>query len=91
MFGQLFDVILASVEEVEVGSASGLLNALQQFGNALGVAVVGTIFFNVLDAPNRPTDGLAVTALACLVPLAISFVLAFRLPARAREGGPAAH
>ena len=29
-------------------SASGTLNALQQLGAALGVAVVGTVFFTVL-------------------------------------------
>lgn len=88
VFGQLFDVILASIEdEAEVGSASGLLNALQQFSFSLGVAVFGTIFFDVIDVPKLPSDALAITALACLVPLAISFVLAFRLPPKPRPGG----
>ena len=87
VFGQLFDVILASVVEEEVGSASGLLNALQQLSFAFGVAVIGTVFFNVIDVPHLPSDALSVTALAALVPLAISFVLAFRLPPRPRPGG----
>jgi hypothetical protein len=41
----LFDVVLASVTDEETGSASGLLNAGQQLAGAIGVAVLGTIFF----------------------------------------------
>jgi EmrB/QacA subfamily drug resistance transporter len=44
-----FDTILAAVTVPELGSASGVLNALQQFGGAVGVAVVGTVFFSVLS------------------------------------------
>ena len=45
VFGPLFNVILAGVEDHEVGSASGTLNAIQQLGNSIGVAVLATIFF----------------------------------------------
>lgn len=44
----LFNVILSGVEDHEVGSASGVLNAMQQLGAAIGVAVVGTVFFSLL-------------------------------------------
>ena len=44
----LFSVILAGVAEHEVGTASGVLNAVQQLGAAVGVAVVGTVFFGLL-------------------------------------------
>ena len=44
----LFNVILAGVEDHEVGTASGVLNAVQQLGAAVGVAVVGTVFFGLL-------------------------------------------
>jgi EmrB/QacA subfamily drug resistance transporter len=44
----LFNVILSGVEEHEVGSASGVLNAMQQLGSSIGVAVVGTVFFSLL-------------------------------------------
>jgi predicted MFS family arabinose efflux permease len=43
-----FDIVLVGVESHETGSASGTLTALQQFGSALGVAVMGTIFFGLL-------------------------------------------
>jgi hypothetical protein len=46
VFGPLFNVILAGVDDHEVGSASGTLNAIQQLGNAIGVALLATIFFS---------------------------------------------
>jgi EmrB/QacA subfamily drug resistance transporter len=82
--GQLFDFILAGVGMDEVGSASGVLEAVQQLSNALGVAVLGTIFFSAFGA-RLPTHALAITAWVCLVPLAVAFALIFLLPMRARE------
>ena len=43
-----FNTIMAAVSDAELGSASGALNAIQQLGSAIGVAVLGTIFFSVL-------------------------------------------
>jgi EmrB/QacA subfamily drug resistance transporter len=77
--GQLFGFILAGVSMDEVGSASGVLEAVQQLATALGVAVLGTIFFSAFGA-HLPTHALAVTAWACLVPLVACFLLIFRLP-----------
>jgi EmrB/QacA subfamily drug resistance transporter len=82
-FGQLFDFILAGVEMDHVGSASGVLEAVQQLASALGVAVLGTIFFSRLGA-HLPTDALQITAWACLVPLLAAFGLVFLLPMQAR-------
>jgi hypothetical protein len=82
--GQLFDFILAGVGMDEVGSASGVLEAVQQLSSALGVAALGTIFFSAFGS-HLPTHALAITAWACLVPLAAAFALIFRLPMRARE------
>jgi hypothetical protein len=48
LISPLFDFILASVADREVGSAAGVLNAVQQLAGALGVAVLGTIFFTTL-------------------------------------------
>ncbi len=82
--GQLFDFILAGVGMDQVGSASGVLEAVQQLSSALGVAVLGTIFFSAFDA-SSPTRALAVTAWACLVPLGATLLLVFKLPMHARE------
>jgi hypothetical protein len=83
-FGQLFDFILAGVSMDEVGSASGVLEAVQQLSSAIGVAALGTIFFAAFS-DHLPTHAMAITAWACLVPLAAAFVLVFRLPMQARE------
>jgi EmrB/QacA subfamily drug resistance transporter len=82
--GQLFDFILAGVGMAEVGSASGVLEAVQQLSSALGVAALGTIFFSAFEH-HLPTYALAITAWACLVPLGATFLLLFKLPMHARE------
>jgi EmrB/QacA subfamily drug resistance transporter len=82
--GQLFDFILAGVSMDQVGSASGVLEAVQQLSSALGVAVLGTVFFSAFGG-HLPTHALAVTAWACLVPLTVTFLLVFKLPMRARQ------
>jgi EmrB/QacA subfamily drug resistance transporter len=82
--GQLFDFILAGVGMDEVGSATGVVEAMQQLASAVGVAVLGTIFFSAF-ADHLPTHALAITAWACLAPIAAAFALIFRLPMRARE------
>ena len=82
--GQLFRFVLTSVTMNEVGSASGVLEAVQQLSTALGVAVLGTIFFSAFGH-HLPTYALEITAWACLVPLAAAFVLVFRLPMHPRE------
>jgi EmrB/QacA subfamily drug resistance transporter len=82
--GQLFDFILAGVSMDEVGSASGVLEAVQQLSSAIGVAALGTIFFSAF-AGHLPTHALALTAWACLLPLAAAFLLLFALPMHARE------
>ena len=53
VFGPLFNVILAGVDDREVGSASGTLNAIQQLGNAIGVAVLGDGVL-LADGPRAP-------------------------------------
>ncbi|WP_243722440.1 MFS transporter [Actinomadura sp. 7K507] len=45
----IVDVILTGVDRHDAGSASGLLNTTQQVGWALGVALVGVLFFHQLD------------------------------------------
>jgi hypothetical protein len=71
--------VLAGVDDDEVGSASGVLNAMQQLGGAIGIAVIGTIFFSaaasggLVDAFHRTLwveAGVlvATAALVCLLP-----------------------
>ena len=80
-----FDTVLAAVRDEEVGAASGTLNAVQQFGTAAGIAVLGTVFFSAV-----PGAGFAGAFEHVLwiegALLAVAFALVFLLPRRAREG-----
>jgi EmrB/QacA subfamily drug resistance transporter len=85
IFAPLFDIILADLSEHEVGTGSGVLNAAQQFAGALGVAIIGTVFFQWLPSHGwaDATKGIVLVSLACYV---VSFLVAFLLPKQAREG-----
>jgi MFS family permease len=61
MLAPLFSFVLAGVDDHEVGSASGVLNAMQQLGGAAGVALVGTLLFSV-----AATSGLTTAFQRCL-------------------------
>ncbi len=50
VMGPLFSVTLSKVDPRDAGSASGTLSAIQQLGGAIGIAVIGVIFFGQLTA-----------------------------------------
>jgi len=84
LISPLFDFILASVRDHEVGSASGVLNAAQQLASAIGVAAIGTVFFAALAR-----SGYVAAIRECLMielgVAAVLLVLAFALPRRPRD------
>jgi EmrB/QacA subfamily drug resistance transporter len=80
----LFSFVLAGVDDVEAGSASGVLNALQQFGGAMGVAVLGTIFFSALHHRGFASSLVTVLWIECGVLVACS-ALTLLLPRHPRE------
>ncbi|MFF4739343.1 MFS transporter [Streptomyces sp. NPDC001262] len=45
-----FAAALSRVRPHETGSAAGLLNAVQQFGGTLGIALLGSVFFRALSS-----------------------------------------
>ena len=81
----VFSIILAGVSDREVGSASGLLNALQQLGGTIGVAVSGTLFFELLA--KGPLRAMEVTTLVAAVFVFGALVLVQLLPRQARTDG----
>ncbi|BBA95341.1 putative transmembrane efflux protein [Actinacidiphila reveromycinica] len=84
-----FDIALAGVSDDETGSASGVLNAVQQLGGSIGVAVLGTVFFSRAahgTSPARATAAAAQTALwIAAAALAVSTAAAFLMPRRAHH------
>jgi EmrB/QacA subfamily drug resistance transporter len=74
LFGTLIQSILSAAEPAEMGSASGALSAVQQLATALGVAVLGTVFFAATGTTGLVACTLLVTA-TCLVGAALVTLL----------------
>lgn len=79
-----FDIVLAGVEPHESGSASGTMTAVQQLGSALGAAVLGTLFFNLLAEQWSFGSAMQATVWVEIGLLALTLALSFLLPHRAR-------
>ncbi len=73
MIAPLLNIILAGVPPRDAGSASGVLTTFQQLGGAIGVAVVGVVFFGLLSS--RATD-----AITSVTPQLHSQLAAAQLP-----------
>jgi MFS family permease len=74
----LANVVLAAVPSQAAGGAGGLFSTAQQLGGALGVAVIGTIFFGQLGTHSFTqafTHGLPVAAGLFLASAALSLLL----------------
>jgi EmrB/QacA subfamily drug resistance transporter len=94
IFVPLFDIILGGVEEHELGSATGVLGSIQQLGMALGIAVLGTIFFKIVGAEHAAdvfVDAAQTTGIVTIGLIGLAFASAFLLPKAPRaQGGHAA-
>ncbi|ODT79461.1 MAG: MFS transporter [Pelagibacterium sp. SCN 64-44] len=98
-FSSLFQLVLRNVPPRDAGAGSGALQAFQQVGGALGVALVGQIFFSQLSgnfgAGLGPRPAFADAAALALWYQVVSFLLVLALafvfkPSSGRErGGPA--
>ncbi|WP_063627994.1 MFS transporter [Actinospica robiniae] len=91
IFVPLFDLVVGEVRMDQLGSASGVLECVQQFGAALGVAVLGTVFFNAFGAHAGSAAAPAVHAAKLIGEIslgltALSFLLAFLLPRHGQQG-----
>jgi len=84
----LLEVVIADVGDHEVGSASGVLQAVQQLGMSLGIAAIGTMFFGMVGGGAGRTgdfvDAAQTTTLVTVGLIAAAFAIAFLLPRRAR-------
>jgi EmrB/QacA subfamily drug resistance transporter len=74
VFVPMFDVILAGVEPHELGSASGLLEAVQQLAMSVGIAAVGTVVFDSVGGHLGPAVFVHAASHGLLV--AIGFLVA---------------
>ena len=94
-FSALFQAVLANVPPRDAGAGSGSLQAFQQVGGAVGVALIGQIFFSMLEGArdwgatsvHQAFTVSASTAIYYLIgSFALVFVLVFLLKARPKAG-----
>ena len=83
----LVDVALATIPTSEAGAASGAYGTVQQVCAALGVAIAGTVFFDVVgtsyDAGSL-RDGLVAACWVAAAGYALSALASLLLPSRAQ-------
>ncbi|MDP9865534.1 MULTISPECIES: MFS transporter [Streptosporangium] len=93
LMAPFFDIVLAGVEQHETGSASGTMTAVQQLGGAFGVALLGTVFFDLVAGGPHPDIAGAMRVVLWVVAgmLLLTFLTAFLLPRKAREEAHAGH
>jgi EmrB/QacA subfamily drug resistance transporter len=90
--------IVATVDRTEAGAASGVVGVMQRVGSAIGIAVVGSVFFGSLNVtgPGKDelasafTDAAASGLLLSAIFAVVAFALVFALPKRVGGHGPAA-
>jgi len=79
----LTDVALAQTSISNAGAASGVLGTFQQVGSALGVAVIGVVFFGVINdqfSPIMMRDAFRVAIFVPIVALFLSALASLLLP-----------
>jgi MFS family permease len=85
----LADLVLAGVGEDSTGSASGIMNALIQIGGAVGVAVIGVIFFDALGGHPAThavfSHSMQVTMYYEMGVFGLTFLLVFLLPKKSAD------
>ncbi|HEX2145486.1 MAG TPA: MFS transporter [Glycomyces sp.] len=88
IFVPLFGFIVGDLEDHEIGSASGLLESFQQGAAALGVAVLGTVFFGRFAIGGGAAEAMGaaqwVTGLTAALTV-VAFLVAFGLPKQAKS------
>ena len=76
----LVNVVLAAAPAEAAGSASGLFSTTQQLGGAIGVAVLGTVFFDSAGAGHTLAAALLHTAPYAVGAFALCGILSLLLP-----------
>ncbi|MDB5506185.1 MAG: family efflux transporter permease subunit [Devosia sp.] len=90
-FSSLFQLVLSNVPPRDAGAGSGALQAFQQVGGALGVALIGQIFFtnlgNTFATGSTPQAAFASASALALWYVIGSFALVLLLAGFFKRGG----
>jgi MFS family permease len=85
----LMGVVLSGVRPVQAGAASGVLTTTQQFAGAIGIAVLGQVFFAVLGPHPDRSGFVSAAATTAWVNLGLSLLVAALAMVLSRSASPA--
>jgi EmrB/QacA subfamily drug resistance transporter len=83
----LIATVLADLSPRHAGAASGVLSTAQQVGNALGIALVGGLFYGALGSAPSPDDVARAFELALLAVAGLSLLVALLVQGLPRRSG----
>jgi predicted MFS family arabinose efflux permease len=83
----LVTLILSNTGPEQAGPASGVLSTIQNVGNALGVAIVGVIYFGAAHSGLAGAFQLSLAALAAILVGVAAVTKLLPAPAGAPSGG----
>ena len=86
----LFDAILLAIKDELVGSASGVLSAIQSIASSVGVAIFGTIFFNKVTT-GQIDQGFRNALVLQVGLVSVFLVITFFLPKKSMDNSEYAH
>ncbi|MEF2977396.1 MFS transporter [Subtercola sp. YIM 133946] len=87
--------IVATVDRRDAGSASAVISSVQRIGSAVGIAIIGSVFFGTLTisgpSPEAVATGFTHSAASAMMVSAafavVAFALVFVLPKRVEQRG----
>ena len=85
VFAPFFGIVLAAVDDRELGSANGMISALDQLGGAVALAVMSTIYFNKVAGGATPFASAQFIYWLSAGILVLTWALAFFVPRTARS------
>src|SRR3984885_14430395 len=81
-FATIYDIAIGDIDPAEAGSASGSLSSIQQLANAIGPAIITTIYFDALSG--GPAHAMSVSLAAVIGIGVVSGLAVPLLPRRAQ-------
>jgi hypothetical protein len=85
VFAPFFGLVLAAVDDHELGSANGMITAFDQLGGAVATAVMTTIYFNRIENGSTPFSSAQLIYWISGGILVVTWALAFMVPKVARS------
>jgi len=85
VFAPFFGIVLSAVDDHELGSANGMISALDQLGGAIALAVMSTVYFNKISGGTTPFASAQFIYWLCAGILVLTWALAFFIPKTTRS------